>query len=245
MPIDFRCAVCKNQIRVPDDSGGKKTKCPKCNAIQRIPDGSAPSQPPPSAGGDFGAGNAGAGQSSDIPGSVSASQGSSSSGLGDDFWSKQSGGPAAPDSNNPFAADPGTPYSTPQQATSPYAPRASSSKEECKGRMMPPAIILMVLTGLGILATIGFSIFFITVLADGEEEAFPFLIGTIVSFFVHLVTMLGLYNAMSMKNKTMAWFGFIMNMIPCGNMCCLIALPFAIWGMVVLADSDVSKNFES
>ncbi|PHS08933.1 MAG: hypothetical protein COA78_12315 [Blastopirellula sp.] len=250
MPIDFRCAVCKNQIRVPDDSGGKKTKCPKCNAIQRIPDGSAPSQPSsspplPSAGGGFGAGSSNAGQSADIPGSVSASQGSSSSGLGDDFWS-QSGGSTAPDSDNPFAADPGNPYASPQQATSPYAPQASRSKEDCRIRLMPPAIILMVICGLSTAMTI-FEMIRSTILMVNDNPAglfFLILYGFL--FLVHLMTLFGLYNAITMKNKAMAWFGFIMNMIPCGNMCCLICLPFAIWGMVILADAEVvSRNFDS
>ncbi|MGY8767009.1 MAG: hypothetical protein ACKVH8_01095 [Pirellulales bacterium] len=242
MSIDFRCAVCKNQIRVPDDSGGKKTKCPKCNAIQKIPDGFTPppSTPLPSESGD-----PHAGQSADIPGSVSAGQGTSSSGLGDDFWSKP-GDSTDPGSENPFAADPGNPYASPQQATSAYAPQSRNNKEDCKSRLMPPAIILMVLCSLSTLLTIMYVVIGIVMMVgEGEEEAILMSAGYGVAFLLHIATLFGLYNAITMKSKAMAWFGFIMNIIPCGNMCCLISLPFAIWGIVVMADSEVSRNFDS
>jgi hypothetical protein len=80
---------------------------------------------------------------------------------------------------------------------------------------------------------------------EGEEEAILMSAGYGVAFLLHIATLFGLYNAITMKSKAMAWFGFIMNIIPCGNMCCLISLPFAIWGIVVMADSEVSRNFDS
>lgn len=37
MPIEFDCPVCKNAVRVPDGSQGKRTRCPKCQAVMQIP----------------------------------------------------------------------------------------------------------------------------------------------------------------------------------------------------------------
>ena len=113
---------------------------------------------------------------------------------------------------------------------------------------MPPAIILMVLCGLSTLVTIMYTGMGITMVMGGGDEGDLFMaIYFGVSLLIHFATLFGLYHAITMKNKAMAWFGIIMNMIPCGNICCffILPLPFAIWGIVVLADSDVSRNFES
>lgn len=49
MAIEFRCSQCNQLLRVPDDSGGKSARCPKCQALMTIPvGGSGPfSTPPP------------------------------------------------------------------------------------------------------------------------------------------------------------------------------------------------------
>ena len=48
MPIEFTCQQCQNTLRVPDDSAGKKSRCPQCGNVQQIPLASAPvSQPQP------------------------------------------------------------------------------------------------------------------------------------------------------------------------------------------------------
>lgn len=47
MPIRFACSNCGARIRVPDGSGGKKTRCPRCGTALRIPEKSI--EPPPAA----------------------------------------------------------------------------------------------------------------------------------------------------------------------------------------------------
>lgn len=37
MPRILACPVCKSRMRVPDDSGGLKTRCPKCSRALRVP----------------------------------------------------------------------------------------------------------------------------------------------------------------------------------------------------------------
>lgn len=44
MPIEFRCPACNKLLRTPDQSAGKKAKCPQCGAITDVPaEGSASS----------------------------------------------------------------------------------------------------------------------------------------------------------------------------------------------------------
>lgn len=37
MPIEFHCPKCNQQIRAPDDAGGKRGKCPSCQQSVYIP----------------------------------------------------------------------------------------------------------------------------------------------------------------------------------------------------------------
>lgn len=37
MPIEFPCPVCSRQLRTPDESAGKKAKCPQCGAVADVP----------------------------------------------------------------------------------------------------------------------------------------------------------------------------------------------------------------
>lgn len=37
MPIEFRCPGCAKLLRTPDESAGKKAKCPQCGAIADVP----------------------------------------------------------------------------------------------------------------------------------------------------------------------------------------------------------------
>lgn len=50
MPIEFRCSSCNRILRTPDESAGKKARCPECGAIVDIPAatpaGSAPQAAP-------------------------------------------------------------------------------------------------------------------------------------------------------------------------------------------------------
>ena len=49
MPIEFSCSECGKTLRTPDDSGGKKGRCPDCGSIMLIPaqDGATSSLPTP------------------------------------------------------------------------------------------------------------------------------------------------------------------------------------------------------
>ena len=52
MPIEFRCPSCSKLLRTPDESAGKKAKCPQCGTIADVPGaaGSGFAAPLPSGG---------------------------------------------------------------------------------------------------------------------------------------------------------------------------------------------------
>ena len=54
MPIEFRCPNCSSMLRTPDESVGKKAKCPQCGTIADVPSepdaGATPESADPFAG---------------------------------------------------------------------------------------------------------------------------------------------------------------------------------------------------
>jgi phage FluMu protein Com len=56
MPIEFHCPSCGKLLRTPDESAGKKAKCPQCATIVEIPRPAAPTDfglPASGGGGEF------------------------------------------------------------------------------------------------------------------------------------------------------------------------------------------------
>jgi hypothetical protein len=47
MPIEFHCAACNKMLRVPDETAGKKAKCPNCGAVMPIPEAAPPKETAP------------------------------------------------------------------------------------------------------------------------------------------------------------------------------------------------------
>jgi phage FluMu protein Com len=47
MPIEFRCESCSKLLRTPDESAGKKAKCPQCGTIVDVPNEGGPATEAP------------------------------------------------------------------------------------------------------------------------------------------------------------------------------------------------------
>ncbi|WP_207394671.1 hypothetical protein [Bremerella alba] len=229
MPIDFDCAVCKHRIRVPDGAEGKRTKCPKCQAIQPVPSESdelrlkdSPSEPQP-------------------PYSPSTS----------DVFQLTEPTPR-PQEPKPLAD------AMPDHEADPYAPsfgedavKVNAARIEAMEKLQTPVLICLILAGLGIAANlVTLIIAVINIVGDGARgndvlvQLASYSIG--IGFSIGLLgfACFSLMQARDLKNYGLAWAGFIITLLPCS---CFfpLSLPISIWGMMVLSDNSVQRQFTS
>ncbi|MFN3152420.1 hypothetical protein [Bremerella sp.] len=229
MPIDFDCAVCKHRIRVPDGTEGKRTKCPKCNAIQPVPSESDELQ------------------LKDSPGEPAPTR---RPGIRDAFQPTE---PEPPRKEKSSFSD-----FDPPKEDNPYAPaygedavKVSSARMEAMEKLQTPVLICLILAGLGIAANlVTLIISVINIIGDGARgtdavvELASYAVG--FGFAIGLLgfACFGLMQARDLKSYGLAWAGFIITLLPCS--CCFpLSLPISIWGMMVLSDNSVQRQFTS
>ncbi|PQO45617.1 hypothetical protein C5Y93_14360 [Blastopirellula marina] len=122
---------------------------------------------------------------------------------------------------------------------------------------MGPAIALLVVVGLGALLFLLQYVVQIADLdgliaeADLEDEGLetPFLIGFfgagILCILFQILTIAGMIRALQVRSYGLVMAGFILAMLPCTSSCmCVFAIPFSIWGIVVLNDQSVISAFK-
>lgn len=240
MPISFRCSSCQSTIRVPDGTEGKKTKCPKCEAIQRIPE-APPITPPPA-----------------TPPEELASKRDEES---ESLWASLESEPTsttASTSPNPFGDGP-DPFGAPRQNpySSPAVPGHNpGSRESARAKLMGPFIGVLISTILGVLLVAVSGAIQIAnlneVIAaqdfDTDAERTGFLFGFFgfyaVIFCVGLLTTIAMLRGFAIRSYGFVFTGFILAMTPCANFCfCFLAMPFSIWGIVVMLDDSVKSAF--
>jgi len=229
MPIDFDCAVCKHRIRVPDGAEGKRTKCPKCQAIQPVPSEAdelrlkdSPSEPPPRR-----------------------------SSVSDAFEPAEP--PPQPREEKPFAAPSSDSESNPYAAGyGEDAVQVNPARVEAMEKLQTPVLICLVLAGLGIasnLVTLVISVINIIGEAGARGDDAVIQLASYAIGFGFAIGLLGfacfgLMQARDLKSYGLAWAGFIITLLPCS--CCFpLSLPISIWGMMVLADNSVQRQFTS
>jgi len=111
MPIEFICQSCSKKLRVPDDSGGKKSRCPDCGAIMQVPQPSYDQQEPPEQPDEYGSLPSPPPHQSDKP----APDFSSSSDLSAQAAASGNISSGSEDPSNPFAEQAVNPYSSPME----------------------------------------------------------------------------------------------------------------------------------
>jgi hypothetical protein len=125
------------------------------------------------------------------------------------------------------------------------------------GRVMAPAICMLVVAGIGLLVNLFGCVFSLV----GPEQpidpnAPPFLqeimrssrgpVASGMQGFFALLSALSVFGSIQMMRKktwSLALAACILSMINIGNCCCLLGLPFGIWAMIALLDSDVKDAF--
>ena len=152
------------------------------------------------------------------------------------------------------------PYENPYESTNPtLTPDAYGSDDSAaKALVKPPAMILMILSIISIVVSVGVLFFFageidVAVLedltranSDEQEKAVEVIgnvVGVILSIPFHLFFIYGCKKMMKLESKSVVWMMLILAVIPCCTPCC-VGLPIGIWGIVVMNDPIVKLAFK-
>ena len=137
--------------------------------------------------------------------------------------------------------------------------RVARAKDRVKGKVLAPAICLLVAAVLGILANAGQIIMSLGPAPQlppprpGEPEFFRELqksshgpAATAAGAFgvvYCIVIIFASIQMMQMRMWGLSLAGSIMSMINCFNCCCILGLPFGIWAVIVLSNEEVKASF--
>jgi hypothetical protein len=157
----------------------------------------------------------------------------------------------------PPGAGPLNPYAAPQSVFAPdlFHPISGPQLiERARFRLLGPAIgmILFALCGLAFMAMIGAVVavdpnrLFKEVGNDPAERAGAY--GFFIAYFSvglisRLVQIAGAIAMLRVRGYGLAMAGAISALVPCEVYCCIPSLPFGIWGVVMLLNTDVKRAF--
>lgn len=219
MPIRFQCAVCKHGIKVPDGAEGKRTRCPKCQALQQVPGAEEdefrlkePLDPDPPRK-----------RPEPKPAPIPLA---SPEAL--EEWDE-------PEPNEFFA--------------DPNAPELIEARSEAAQKMKVPALAAIGTLGVGLLATLAYFFYIVATILSQEEvpggmgQQVFLLAWTVCAMTLQGFGFFGLKQAHDLGNYGLAWAGFAVAGLPCSNLCCILSAPFCVWGMVLLADDSIQRHF--
>ena len=153
---------------------------------------------------------------------------------------------------------PGAPMYMPSPGMPPGAPVAGPV---VPSKVAVPAIVLMVINGLGMLVQMASMAAAIIAIAGGAhsssgrststgiqlffENGGATMVMGLVGLGMGSFIMWGLWHMKTLRSHSMAMAGVILGMIPCfGPMWCM-GLPLGIWGLIVLSDSQVKASFNA
>ncbi|MGB1929500.1 MAG: hypothetical protein ACPHO8_09325 [Mariniblastus sp.] len=151
-------------------------------------------------------------------------------------------------SNNPYAPQSNSPGQYPNQGDG-----ASAS-----GKVKGPALGILISTSVGMflaLLNLALNIVGLGLFAAAADQAaapeFASIVGqgvagliqSIVGLIGGGVIIFGCIKMMKLQAYGFAFATSILAMIPCISPCCLLGIPFGIWGLVVLNDPLVRNSF--
>jgi len=152
------------------------------------------------------------------------------------------------------------PFENPYQSTNLTLPPDASGSDDsaAKALVKPPAMILMILSIISIVLSVGLLIFYASQIdmaifedftradPDEQEKAVNVIgnvVGSILSIPFHIFFIFGCKKMMQLESKSVVWMMLILAVIPCCTPCC-VGLPFGIWGIVVMNDPIVKLAFK-
>jgi len=130
------------------------------------------------------------------------------------------------------------------------------ARERAKGRVMPPAICLIVAAVLGLLLD-GFQVVyafmppqpvdpklppFVQEMQKGSHGPQAAVMGMIGVVYCAIIIFASV-QMMGLRMWGFALAGTIMSMINLCNGCCCLGLPFGIWALIILLDQEVKNAF--
>ena len=75
--------------------------------------------------------------------------------------------------------------------------------------------------------------------SQGTVGILTVLVGVLIYVFVLYASI----KMMRLQNHTLAFIACILAFMPCGYCCCILGIPFGIWGLVVLNKPEVKSQF--
>lgn len=233
-----KCPSCSHALQVPASLAGKRGKCPRCESVIPIPNPYAqPTQPVQPASDDL----------------TPLGDGLTSS---DDLFGDLSSDPLAFPAS-PLAAPLGgavvhNPYATPTAAASPAY--GASGQNAAKGKVMAPAIALIVSSGLSVVVFVVYGIVQLAIGAatppPGMDEAgaagyrFGFVCGIFLPVVINGIGLAGSIAMLRMQSYASAMTAAILAIVPCSALCLIGSMPIGIWALVVLLSDDVKRAFK-
>lgn len=156
--------------------------------------------------------------------------------------------------DNPYAAPTGIsdgPVST------------ESPKEVARRKIVIPSIVLLTLAPFAAIFLIGDAAFRILAFVstdfnnpwvdpNNEAERVGALVGNgigllvdVIGFFAQCFVAYGALEMFRLRKRGPAWIACVISCIPCLTSCCILGIPFGIWGLVALKDPVVRNAFDS
>ena len=229
MSILISCPKCKCKLRVADELRSKSVKCSSCGTIFTA------------------TATAGMGTESSPPSRQDAVQPGSSPSSPPPGQYQEALNAAR---REPAASRADDPRREANDEDSGRRPVGRSGNAGAATSVKPPAICLLVLSTLFLLAFPIYMIVQIIVAANAKGAASDEAIGRVaiqgcfgsVIFLVNIFILIGALMMLKMRAYGLAMTASIMAMIPCLTFFCL-GIPFGIWGLVVLMKPEVKEAF--
>lgn len=240
MQTTIRCPECERLLRVPDDMVGRKVKCPTCGTTFVAEVGEE-------------------GQPSSEPGARPLRPEDTPTGPYDPVEkrvvpSAQAGRRQRTDDLRYEDEDEDDDYDEDDRPRR-RSPFRGDFEDEARAAVSGPATALTVVGVIG-LVLVGLNVV-LTVLnvgmaaqrqgrnAGGVDEITNLasgVVGIVVSTAFSILILAGAAKMRSLTNYGLAMTACILAMLPCGG-CCILGLPFGIWGLVVLNRQEVKSAF--
>lgn len=235
MPIEFYCSECYAKVITPDETGGKKGRCPNCGAIVNIPaisQSSQPATPPP------------------------APKASPKSASADPFKPHEKTSGFSESVEKQFGFDQWEEKKEEQgtwgeDTEISYKMRKAIAREHAQNRLIGPAQTLITLAAVNLivvaLSIIGLTIYLVVEdQANLEHYSFWITMAFVVLAVVMLDSMMIFVGGNHMKlsrSYSMAYTGAVFALLPL-NLLFFVTIPFGAWAISTLSDPKLAEGFK-